>query len=199
MVGAPEPEARRVAQGLRAIHGQVRGELREAAGADATGSPYAGTDPDLLLWVYAATVDALLRSYAHFARPLTPGERDRCCAEATRMGLLLGIPAAMLPGDATSLRSYMDAMAAERRLAATPAARAVARQVTETPYPGVGRTRTRLLRLATVGLLPPEVRGWYGLEWGPRDAAILAGTAAAVRRVGATPLMRLGLPSTDRC
>jgi len=44
------------------------------------------------------------------------------------MELLLGIPAPMLPGNAVTLRAYMDGMAADRQLSATPEARAVARR-----------------------------------------------------------------------
>src|SRR5215211_3988059 len=47
-----------------------RGVLREAAGTDAAGTEYVGTDPNLVLWVYGVTLDTLRRSDARRARPL---------------------------------------------------------------------------------------------------------------------------------
>jgi uncharacterized protein (DUF2236 family) len=45
-----------------------------------------------------------------------------------------------------------------------------------------------VMRFVTVGLLPPQVRGGYGLAWDARRERVLAALAAAIRG-GVVPLL----------
>ena len=63
--------AQRAAARVRRIHDRVTGVDRE------TGSPYAASDPALLLWVHAALVDSNLAAREIFSIPLSAADADR--------------------------------------------------------------------------------------------------------------------------
>ncbi len=178
-----EDERQRAAAGIRAIHARVHGRLPEAAGRFGAGTPYSAEDPALLGWVHATLVDSFLLTHEWYVDPLAPGERDRYCAEAAGIEPLLGIPAGALPRDTAALRAYMDAMLAGDTIAVTPVARALAEAIVTPPLPWPARPILPLLRLATVGLLPPPVRALYGFAWDSRRERALRVSAALSRRL----------------
>src|SRR3954452_18429065 len=63
--------ADRATRRVRAMHGRVRGELREPAGHFPAGTPYAADDPELLLWILATLVDSALLVYDGYVGSLT--------------------------------------------------------------------------------------------------------------------------------
>lgn len=77
----------------------------------------------------------LPRAYELFVGPLTDAEKDRYCAEATRMGPLLGIPDHLLPHTYAELRRYLDTMIASGTIAVGPAARELARAIVAPTIP----------------------------------------------------------------
>jgi uncharacterized protein (DUF2236 family) len=177
-----EEAAREVIARINAIHGQVQGRLREGAGVFPAGTPYAATDPALLLWVHATLIDSMIAAYEALVAPLTPAERDRYCAEAAETGEAFGIPADRIPRTAAELRRYLDRMYASGEITVGPDAKALAAALFSPPLgPAVGLFR--ITRLLTVGFLPPAIRDGYGFAWDARRERACRAVMAVVRRV----------------
>ncbi len=176
-----EREVRAVLERINAIHDRVHGQLPEAAGSFAAGALYSAHDPALLMWVHATLVHMNLRVYELFADGLTPGERDRYCAESSAIEVGLGIPAGWLPRSASELDRYLDRMLSGGDIAVTDSARTLARAVLHPHVPRLARPATAISRFITVGLLPPMIRAGYGFHWSTRHDTILRGLAWLVR------------------
>ncbi|MDQ3327180.1 MAG: DUF2236 domain-containing protein [Chloroflexota bacterium] len=174
-------EALRAAAGINTIHDYVHGRLSAAAGIFPAGTPYSAHDPELLRWVQATLLDCLPRAYKLFVEPLTEAEQDRYCQEASGAGSLLGIPEDFLPADSTELRAYMAAMLASGQIAVTPAARALSWELMNPFYPRLLWPLYWPLKLATIGLLTPEIRTAYGYPWSRREERALRAFGWLVR------------------
>jgi uncharacterized protein (DUF2236 family) len=162
--GTPE-DAAQVADGINTIHDRVHGRLREAAASFGTGTPYSAHNPELLRWVYATLLDSHLLTYELFVAPLTAADKDVYCAESSQRTHLLGLPREYLPGSTAELRMYLEGMFASRQIEVTETARALAREIVHPPTLGVAAPVVWLVRLATIGLLPPAIREAYGFPW----------------------------------
>ncbi|HEX7126799.1 MAG TPA: oxygenase MpaB family protein [Thermodesulfobacteriota bacterium] len=178
-----DEEAARVAAGINAIHRRVNGRLPARAGPFPAGTAYSARDPRLLRWVHATFVDSILEAYAMFVRPLAPAERDRYCAEATRVEPLLDIPAGYLPRSAGELERYLTRTLESGEIAVTDTARALAREVLHPVRLPVIGALLAPARLPTVGLLPPAIREAYGLRWSAGQRTALRLMARAVRGI----------------
>lgn len=186
-----EPQARAVLARINGIHDRVNGHLSGAAGAFPAGTPYTAHDPALLAWVHATLLDMNLRVYERFVGPLSVEDKDRYCAESSAIEAPLGIPAGRLPRSFGELGRYMDAMLSSRAITVTDNARMLARDVLYPPA-GLAAPVLSLVRLQTVGLLPPKIREDYGLPWSARRERLLGvstGLARTVLRV-TPPIVR---------
>ena len=181
--GTPE-EAERVASAIRRIHDRVHG-VAEAGGGARAGEParYSAHDPALLTWVHATLLDSFLLTYERFVAPLTEMDRDRYCAESTAIEPMLGLPAGRVPRSAGELRTYLSAVLASGDIAVTDAARRLSKEIIDPPSLLIGRPLVVLARLATIGLLPPDIRVAYGFSWDARRERRLDTIAAFSRRL----------------
>lgn len=184
----------RAAGALRLGHGAIRGTRSDGTG-------YQAMQPDLLLWVWATLVQSSLLVYTRYVGDLTPAEIERFYAEQQRFAVACGVPEGHWPDGYEAFATYFDGMV-ESGLAIGPEARRIADAVLLPPVPAPlalpSRPSFELLRLTTVGLLPPSLRAQYGLAWGPlRERAFRLSTAAARRAVGALPpkLRQLPVPA----
>ena len=146
------------AAGINTIHDRVRG----------------AHDPVLQRWVHATLLESIPLTYERLVGPVTPGERDRYCAEAAIMEPLLGMPAGWLPRDSAQLDAYMRGMLEGGSLVVTGTSRALARAVLYPPKWHMAWPAFRAVQLLTIGSLPPSIRGAYGFEWRARDERALA-------------------------
>ncbi len=80
-----------------------------------------------------------------------------------------------------ALRAYLDGMLSNGEIAVTDTARTLAREIVSPPTFGVGRPLVWLMRLTTLGLLPPSVREAFGFPWGPRDERALRRATRLIR------------------
>jgi uncharacterized protein (DUF2236 family) len=176
-----EQEARLGFARINAIHDRVHGELREPAGVFPAGTAYSAHDPALLAWVHATLVDMNLRVYERFVGPLRPEDKDRYCVEASGIERHLGIPDGRLPRSAGELQQYMDTTLASGEISVTDAARTLARAIVYPEAPRVAAPAVALMRLTTIGLLPPAIRAGYEFPWSVRREAMLRRWAWLVR------------------
>lgn len=178
-----DEEALAVLARINAIHDRVKGELPEAAGAFAAGTPYSAHDPALLAWVHATLLDMNVRVYELYVGPLSVQEKDRYCAEATAIEARLGIPRETLPRSFGELGQYMEAMLSSGQITVSDTARTLARSILHPGTPRVAEPVLSVVRLATAGLLPPMIRDGYGLSWNPRKQAMLSLSAGLIRNL----------------
>lgn len=178
----------------------ARLERRHAAvfGTDGAGRTYSALDPELLMWVHATLVETALVVYHEYIEPLTDDERERLYAESIVLAEAFGIPAALPPPDLSSFSAYFERML-DDALEATGTLHAVAQTVFAPPRP---RTLAAYLpapvwrvalvpageaiRLATIGLSPPQLRALLGVGFGPHERIALAVQKQVTRRVVST-------------
>jgi uncharacterized protein (DUF2236 family) len=178
-----------VADAERAI-AKVRGRHRTVRGEDATGRPYAASDPHLLRWVHVAEIWSFLRAFQHYAEvPLAAADADVYVAQTARAATLLG--ATDLP---TTVAGLDAALAGYRpELESTLAAREATRfMLVNPPVPLLLRPGYGLIAAGAVGLLP----GWA------RRALLLpvAGPGTVLARAAgsvSTGLIRWGLAGLE--
>jgi uncharacterized protein (DUF2236 family) len=184
-------EARAAVERINAIHRRVHGALRERVGVLPAGTPYAATDPHLLLWVHATLVESMLVAYERFVGPLSFLERDAFCAEAAETARWFGVPEETLPLTAADLDQYFRRMYSTGEIAVGDDARALAQALFAPPL-GPAVPMFRVTKLLTLGLLPAPIRAQYGFEWDARRERTFHTLASLVRRVRALlpPLLR---------
>jgi uncharacterized protein (DUF2236 family) len=178
---------------LGAVHASIRG-------ARPDGADYRATHPDLLLWVWATLVQSSLLVYTRYVGDLTPDEIERFYSEQQRFAVACGVPDGHWPPDFEAFAAYFDATVATG-LEVTAQARRIAGPVLRPPVPTPLalplRPSFELLRLTTIGLLPPSLRAAYDLDWGPlRERSFRLSSAAARQTVRTLPpvLRQLPLP-----
>jgi uncharacterized protein (DUF2236 family) len=167
------PSSRAASERLRRVHERV-------AGTDDRGAPYRALDPELLLWVHATLIDTSLTIYERYVKRLGATEISRYYEEMKDLGEAYSIPRDAMPTDYADFRRYWEAML-EGGLRVTETTRDVADAVLRPDVPPLAWPAVELLRLVTVGLLPPGLRGELGLSWGPGRERALAGSQLAAR------------------
>ena len=174
-------QARAAARTINRLHAGVTGTLDERTGDLAAGTPYQARDPDLLLWVYATLIDTGILIYSLLVGPLPRSEQERYYQESKATTALLGLPPSLTPRTLADFEAYVAAMLASDRLALTPAARAVARQVMHMPVPIFLRPVLLATEQFTIGVLPPRLRDLYGFTWDDHRQTLLDLSAAGAR------------------
>ncbi len=97
------------------------------------------------------------------------------------MGPGLGIPEGSLPMEVAGLRQAMEAMVTSGQIVVTDTARRLAQDLLYPPTLGVAGPLLGLLRLVTLGLLPPPIRAAYGYSWDARHERALRLSARCLR------------------
>jgi uncharacterized protein (DUF2236 family) len=156
--------AREAAARINAIHDRVHGVLKESVGRFPAGTCYSATDIDLLVWVQATLMDSLPLAYDALVAPLSAEAIDEYCAEVAESSPILRIPAGRVPESRAALDKYLADVYASGILAVSPAARELAHEVITPLWPA-----GHVLRLATIGWLPPSIRVAYGFTWSNAD------------------------------
>jgi uncharacterized protein (DUF2236 family) len=161
---------------VKAIHTRVRGSFGGEGGPSIS---YEALDPQLLLWVHATLVDSALLAYDRFVARLTSAEQREYYELTKKLAALFEIPGALIPPCLESFRGYVAGMLdGEVRVSAT--ARALARDILH-PKPWLLRPARPVFTFVTRGLLPPELRDGYGLQWNERNERRLNQLAVLTR------------------
>ncbi|WP_370288342.1 oxygenase MpaB family protein [Nocardioides sp.] len=143
---------------VRAIHDRITGTMPD-------GTPYAASDPHLLLWVHVAEIDSFLLAHQTYgARPLDQAGRDEYVAQTAEVARRLGVIDP--PTTEAELREVLARFRPELR--GTPEAReAVGYVLLRPPLPLVVRPAYGVLASAAIGLMPAWTRRQLRLPWLP--------------------------------
>jgi uncharacterized protein (DUF2236 family) len=144
-----EHHAQQAVDAVRAIHERVTGSLPD-------GTPYAASDPRLLLWVHVAEVDSFLTAHQMYGkRPLDQAGRDDYVGQTAVVARKLGVVAP--PTTEAGLHTALEEFRPE--LEATDHAReAVSFLVWHPPLPWAARPAYGALVAAAIGLMPVWTR-----------------------------------------
>lgn len=177
-------------------HARVRGTVPSGSAA---GCAYDATDPALIMWVWATLVDTAVVTYERFVRPLPVSETDRYYQEQKRWAYACGMPDGHLPETLADFNAYVSTTIATI-VEPTDAAREVL-AVALNPWnlPPIFRPALAVVRLPTVGLLPPTLRTALGLDWTRRDEQALRSLTLASRTlIPALPGVLRHVPAARR-
>jgi uncharacterized protein (DUF2236 family) len=179
--------AERAVKIVRRIHDRVKGV------DPVTGKTYEANDPELLLWVHCAEVDAFIGAYRAYGPRISDADADRYVSEMARLAELFDIPSESIPRSLAELHDYMES----QELMSSAYARDAMKFILfpPVPWPGgklpqvpgskllliPGRAGWSLYSLATVAILPKRVRKMYGLPWVPLTPILQAGVFALTR------------------
>jgi uncharacterized protein (DUF2236 family) len=172
---------------LQRMHTRVRGTTDEAGGRFPAGTPYEANDPELLMWVHATLVDTSLLVYDRYVARLSIDERRRYYDEQKLLGEAFGVPIDRQPATYADFNDYMAEMLNGDSIAVTDALRDVVDATLRPSMPFVARPVIEAMNLATVGLLPAQLRDELGLAWGPGRARLVDASRLMLR--GALPLL----------
>ncbi|CAM3909412.1 oxygenase MpaB family protein [Rahnella victoriana] len=104
---APVGEANLLIDKVKSIHLRV-------TGTDACGTPYAASDPDLLVWVHVAEAYSFLQSHLRYRNPsLSLADQNRYYQEFSRVAKSLG--AVNVPESVAAVETYLQAMRPQLR------------------------------------------------------------------------------------
>jgi uncharacterized protein (DUF2236 family) len=155
---------------LNSVHAGVRGE------------GYRALDPELLLWVQVTLIRTSVEAYSRWVGPLSATQRERFWQEARRVGVRLGIPLTVSPGDWTALDDYWRGMLSDGGpIHATPTARLLAPTILRPPLPVLPPALVDVLGMPGLTLLPARLRDEFGIPWSARRDAEARVLSAAVR------------------
>ena len=182
IVFGTKAEADRAGAVVQAVHERVHGGLRVASGRFPAGTRYSAADPELMLWVHATLVETALTMYRTFVGRVEADVEARFYDEMKLVARVFGVPGPVLPARVGDFWEYWDAQLKGVELAVTADAQRVAAVVVDPPLPRALRPLRPAAELATIGLLPRELRERYGLRLDPARRAALAATKPLVRR-----------------
>jgi uncharacterized protein (DUF2236 family) len=137
------------------IHERINGTL------PASDQPYRALDLDNLLWIFMTGWHSFYISYQEFSpRTLTAEETDRYFAEGAAAGVMMGIPAYLIPDSHAKVVKYFSEVHDE--LVLTPEGLDIIDLLIRPPFRplilAVGNPFLRLASIASVSTLPRELR-----------------------------------------
>ncbi len=166
---------------LRKLHSRMKAVDIE------TGETYDANEEDLLRWVHCTIPWALLRACDRWGPELTAAEKDQFVLEQREAARLVGLDPESVPGNVAELEAYIQSMIP--RLAYTTEAGRIRAIMVPRGFPRKGSdVIARLMSLASIDLLTPEMRELYGYWWSPLQRGLLAAAS--------NPLVRAAVKKT---
>lgn len=178
--GTPE-EREAVIRMVNKAHGPVRSTADEAV-------QYNAFDPELQLWVAGCMYYGGRDLWQRLFGPLDDAAQERLYEEFQTYGTSLQVPAEAWPADRAAYDEYvrrtLDGIEIDDRI------RTYGHQLlSPNGHPAPVRPVFRLLRFATIGLLPPQLREAYRFEWSDahqkRFDLLMKASSAVYRRIPA--------------
>jgi len=176
-------EADKALAAVHRLHERVNGELSEAAGVHAVGTPFSAFDPELMLWTLAVIADSGRAMYETMVRPLSEVEREELWQDYVRFGELFGLPSSQVPSSYREFSAWWEERLSSPDLQATPHGLAMAPLVAfQQPVPTTARGNLIAQNHIIKGTLPPRVREIFGIPWGRTHEAGFRAMTAGHRR-----------------
>lgn len=175
MVFGTTDQAFAAARRLHRRHAAISGRLTAGAGAFAAGSFYCANDVAALRWVHATLTETALIAYQLLEPPLSTADRERYYTEMQVFAALFGIPHSVLPQSSDGFARYVEDMFGSDILAVSGDARRLADRL-------LGGA-PRWYRALTARLLPPRLRGEFGLSFGAAEQRSAERALGAIRRI----------------
>lgn len=137
--------------------------------ADASGTDpgYSAFDPALQLWVTATLYDTAITVHERVLGALDEASADRIYAEYATIGSTLQLPVGLWPADRAAFARWWDAELTTLDVD-SESLRVAGELLHPNEAPWWLRAAMPLGRLATAGLLPPQLRAAYELPWSAR-------------------------------
>lgn len=165
---------------------------KDIKGVDRTGRRYHALNPEAYAWVHLTLARYMVDTAKWFGDPMTDEELEQMWQEFRAIGLALGIKQHHMPPDWASADAYFDEVV-RTTLEANQSTTDVLTALTEPKKP-IRYLPTplwklfavpagSLVRLTTVGTLPPVLRKRLGLSWTDRDQHSFDRLATLVRAV----------------
>jgi uncharacterized protein (DUF2236 family) len=185
--GGREETPEEAGERLRSLHTRIKG-------VDADGNRYHALDPPAFHWVHATLLESTVEMNARFARrPMTLVEKELLYEEMCEVAKLYGLRERDMPPDWTAFEEYFEEMVATE-LRDSDTLQGVIRSVFRPSKPPVlpipdqlwglaSWPGAELIRLTTVGTLPPILRERLGLPWGRDKELALRAQQEAIRRL----------------
>lgn len=174
-------EAQAATEGVNRVHHKVLGELpaHHSTSAWAPGSSYRAQDQELLLWVHASLIDAMLTTHRAVVGSLKPGRADRFVREWDAVAKLMGLAAGSTWTTEAQMRIWIDGQLSSGVALPGPGSRLVAGVILA---PGIrGPVLAKLTSLITAGMLPERVRNRFEIRWSPAHEAAYRALTGAIR------------------
>jgi uncharacterized protein (DUF2236 family) len=169
---------------LRSMHKRLKGVHED-------GSHWHALDPAAFHWVHATLVDGIAEMNARFGTPMNGLEIELFYEEMREVGRLYGLREQDMPADWAAFRTYFDATV-EHELRDSETLQNVIRSVFNPAKPPLAALPDaiwnvakwpggELVKLTTVGSLPPVLRKRVGLEWSREREIVLRAQQRAIR------------------
>jgi uncharacterized protein (DUF2236 family) len=151
------------------------------------------------MWVHATLVHTSLNVYTRYVTSLSIAEQRAYYEEQKLLGEKFGIPRDRQPDTFGDFNDYFADMLASDRIVVTDALRDVVDATLRPELPFVMRPLLEVLNLATVGLLPPQLRDELGLAFGPNRRRVFeAGRVVLSAMLPVLPRMMREFPNARR-
>ncbi len=185
---------------------RIRGFHKVIKGTTPDGTPYHALEPEAYAWVHLTLCEGIIRAHERFGRPMSRDQQAQLWAEWRPLGRFLGIRWRDMPETYEGYRAFVDEMVDERLernaavdevyAALTSAPPSPSKVIGDRAWQVVNRPGMRFAGLATVGLMPQELRERLDLQLTRPQQLELRALGAAAR--GATPLLPRALRNVAR-
>jgi uncharacterized protein (DUF2236 family) len=164
-------EGRKITDEMFKRHVPAKGEFSQAAGSQPAGTRYSAHDPDMMLWTLSSIDQPPRDIFEATVRSLHPIEHEAIWQDRLMVGRLSGLALKDAPKTYVEAKRYRQEQLAGDKLHPTPAGTAMGEQTCfKTPvHPLLVPVRELLVRPALRGLLSPEARAMYELQYGPLE------------------------------
>lgn len=186
--GGPQA-AGEMGQRIRNMHKGIKGTKPD-------GERYSALEPEAYAWVHATLAHSIVRGLELLARPIPEQELDRFYEDWRNGGRLIGVRDRDMPKNWAEFNEYFEEMCGQlQRTAAVVEVLESLEDPAKPPLPFLSDRAWRIARipairqtsLITAGLLSPQLRARFGVEWNQSRARQLRLVAGASRAM--TPLI----------
>lgn len=176
-------EVMQVTTHINSVHANpdFRRTITSTTGAITRGTPYSPRTQEGLGIVGATLIEGSIEGYKRFVGELTPDEEDSYVREAKELYGYLGLKPESLPDTYAGIRTHIETMIKDRRLAVGDAALSLAPYIL-LEHASVPNALRRFMRLFALDALPEELMRQYGLKVTPGERKTARRRAEDIRK-----------------